>query len=867
MNTVRHGRTVNRIVWNTINEAWLLSAGQDGICHLWDTRCTGIQSHPNYNQIANLHNTLENLSISSATSNSMMMSTNSMVSFSTGIDAVRDIQFDPFNPLIFSSAAEDGCIYTWDIRKSNIPIQSTTAHVGLISTLAYHPTIPGIIATGGRDRLVKIWNIGNHCIHNNSVYDQFINQWNTKLSTKNNQSLSTNLKTNETSEHITTIQTMASVARLNWRLSSIHPWIPYETNENNPLSLSNINNNTKNSALQYHLATCAALLDNISYVWDIRYPNIPVAMFYGHRDVVTGLIWTDPEINDTIEPISVPDTPIRPWLITSSKDGAVCIHNPKYAERPHMTLRTTTLAVSSRGMAFSHHSIQRDAYWDNNNSSVVVPLSPQTNNSGPKSVVNKFYVKDESSQLPSVAHLLDPPVSVFTRLATEYRTEGAPIDVLCMHNANIALEVKAYDLCRMWKILHILYKPRPPVSQLRKQKQFAEIVQRHKLQFVSNKVTESETKPTEQDIANMSIDNGDAVTIDNNTPQETTNMDSTVEEKNITIEIDPITVDVYDSNPIPGYIIGLMESLTKVNPDAARYWNSSESLSFMENFPMLTNEGFESKTMNNQLDSGMVHKIDNKANEDSYSFTSFFKPGGIDSATLQEKDWETMRLRIVEDILRYYAEQGDVQTCVTVSRIIGPTIEERIGKRLLQQWLVQYIDQLHQLELWSPASIVMARASDEGVRRLNQLSTSVISACGTCTQDAVQSSIPDVMPRSNNDTSISTSLNTKIFYTDNEIYSINGRTIDTKVHHHDTLITTDEPIIATNIGVLQAVGATQCRSCASEISTCSICQEPVKGLYTWCEGCGHGGHVHHIHEWFKTSTLCPAGCMHVCLLN
>lgn len=44
-------------------------------------------------------------------------------------------------------------------------------------------------------------------------------------------------------------------------------------------------------------------------------------------------------------------------------------------------------------------------------------------------------------------------------------------------------------------------------------------------------------------------------------------------------------------------------------------------------------------------------------------------------------------------------------------------------------------------------------------------------------------------------------------------------------------------------------------------------QQPVKGLMIWCQGCGHGGHLLHMAEWFSDNTLCPAGCLHACNLG
>mmetsp|Transcript_11851 Transcript_11851/g.39005 ORF Transcript_11851/g.39005 Transcript_11851/m.39005 type:complete len:320 (+) Transcript_11851:152-1111(+) len=48
---------------------------------------------------------------------------------------------------------------------------------------------------------------------------------------------------------------------------------------------------------------------------------------------------------------------------------------------------------------------------------------------------------------------------------------------------------------------------------------------------------------------------------------------------------------------------------------------------------------------------------------------------------------------------------------------------------------------------------------------------------------------------------------------------------------------------------------------------CAVCELPVRGLHAWCQGCGHGGHVHHLRSWFEKNVECPAGCGHRCLVR
>eukprot|EP00026_Physarum_polycephalum_P003941 Phypoly_transcript_03958.p1 GENE.Phypoly_transcript_03958~~Phypoly_transcript_03958.p1 ORF type:complete len:766 (+),score=103.11 Phypoly_transcript_03958:320-2299(+) len=57
-----------------------------------------------------------------------------------------------------------------------------------------------------------------------------------------------------------------------------------------------------------------------------------------------------------------------------------------------------------------------------------------------------------------------------------------------------------------------------------------------------------------------------------------------------------------------------------------------------------------------------------------------------------------------------------------------------------------------------------------------------------------------------------------------------------------------------------------CEKCKKVTGICSLCQQPVKGMYTWCQGCGHGGHLAHLQDWFvvQGQKLCPGGCSHAC---
>jgi hypothetical protein len=62
-------------------------------------------------------------------------------------------------------------------------------------------------------------------------------------------------------------------------------------------------------------------------------------------------------------------------------------------------------------------------------------------------------------------------------------------------------------------------------------------------------------------------------------------------------------------------------------------------------------------------------------------------------------------------------------------------------------------------------------------------------------------------------------------------------------------------------------GGWQCHRCGKLPSWCSLCHRTVRGLFVWCQGCGHGGHLHHMQSWFISHPNCPAGCGHNCVAS
>lgn len=58
-----------------------------------------------------------------------------------------------------------------------------------------------------------------------------------------------------------------------------------------------------------------------------------------------------------------------------------------------------------------------------------------------------------------------------------------------------------------------------------------------------------------------------------------------------------------------------------------------------------------------------------------------------------------------------------------------------------------------------------------------------------------------------------------------------------------------------------------CTACRMAAFRCALCHTPVRGLSNFCLVCGHGGHMHHMRQWFEKQSFCPSGCGCPCLTH
>ncbi|KAI9245706.1 WD40-repeat-containing domain protein [Phascolomyces articulosus] len=163
--------------------------------------------------------------------------------------------------------------------------------------------------------------------------------------------------------------------------------------------------------------------------------------------------------------------------------------------------------------------------------------------------------------------------------------------------------------------------------------------------------------------------------------------------------------------------------------------------------------------------------------------------------------WSTWQHQgVVNDLMDYYTEEGDVQMCVTLYLVLRHHIQVNADR--LEDWFAAYIDLLHRFKLWTTATAVINACPIVRIRERNENATTINIACNNCFKLVM--------------------------------------------------------------GTPQ--GAWACDKCHRLLNPCSICHQTVRGLYVWCQGCNHGGHLEHMREWFNSENKCPTGCGHSCTL-
>ena len=847
-----HTRSVNRVAWHPSENNLLVSGSQDGTIKMWDRR-----------------------------------QAESILTLKPNSESVRDVQYCPTSQSRLAASFDNGTVQVWDVRKVKKREAKLSGHNGIVLAIDWHPKRPNILASGGRDRWIHVWDLASPAA---------------PLAGSRSRARHAPARS---------IQTIASVSRVSWR-----------------------------PGYKYQLASSASVLDNTVQVWSTLRPYAPLACVRGHNNVTTGVLWTNQHpgasrhsfeerrgvrskvaakgiltslsearifdhpsrssrsgsssaashkrFNTDVDAISrhaqyaatlgsafdgmavPPNQPRRhtsddiygpadgresyspwSWLITCSKDGSINLCDVNLAHRPLDRASGVGISLSVGDRIAAHHDdIQRSHH--------VLSESFSKQGSADRHLPSKgkcisIAQHEEGESLPIMLPTSSPfalypgaQSSRFARLASRYKIRpdsSAPSDIAacCMHNAKMAADVGAHTVAQVWRIARMIAVPfeltndeltdalldstddivdpyapidADPTSQMQSSTPLAHPRSRAPTVATPRFVD----KPA---IAELGDDFGDEKLLmsmvldrDDNYAITPPPFATPVSPSSAQASGDLITAGAKTARPgvwsdkssaghglWQGSSIHLLQELEHANPLTRDDFEMDASF---------TNEGIQelAVALQNGLNvqgkggrNGDVSADSSLRRSSSVIWTNFDAaelPGAAKSLFLDNGVFDKQGL--LQNVLVHHADTGDVQTCATICCVLTDIPEIKgISDALKRQWFTYYVELLQQMQLYDLAATVISACPDEGVRQINQLSTTIYSLCRSCKKS------------------------------------------------------------------LTKKGAV-CKTCKGAVSRCSVCEEPVRGMYVWCDVCGHGGHLHHIMSWFsEKGRVCPVrGCSHKC---
>lgn len=533
--------------------------------------------------------------------------------FESRLQPVRDVQFSPKTGDYFVAAFEDGSIQVWDIRKTSCYERKITAHQGPVLCIRWHLEDKTIFASGGRDRFIQMWDL------------------------------------NEPSKPIASIETVLSVAHIEWRPG--HP---------------------------HHIAS-SALMDSKIHVWNIKRPSIPYASFSGHHDVVTDIQWQSPNS-----------------IFSCGKDKILMEQTMEDAYRPYEHINTVGISWAPKGsMAVLNDKINRADQEDGSFSTNYTIGSPSNSDffaTSPKMLSHRrkkekgivyVFKTDGSPQFDGSNNYL-----VVMFLAEHYKFRNGTFSQLCEQNASTARFMKQYQIMQTWKLLKLFYENE---SVLNASKKFSSTSSLFQTDFLSPKssskkvgsVNISKTNKSEQENATKQVRQSDILS----SIMEDSSQRDENEEKHQSFN----SLDDFLPSDIVAPLSALPSNSTLPPPVPPPPPATDEEKVFVAP---------------NERD-GLTNYLNR------------FK---------QELRWDPTPHVI--KMLDFYADIGDVQSCVIMSLVLGDRVP--IKKEKLQTWIIAYIELLHQLQLWVPANELIKYCKLEEVKMKNKKATTLHTNCPSC---------------------------------------------------------------------------------------------------------------------------------------
>ncbi|XP_026739465.1 GATOR complex protein WDR24 [Trichoplusia ni] len=733
--------------------------------------------------------------------------------FSDHKRTVNKVSFHLTEPALLISGSQDGMMKCFDLRMKEVA-RTFISNTESIRDVQFSPHQNNTFAAVSENGNVQLWDVRRHerCLMQFTAHSGpvFACDWHPEMPWLATASRDKTIKVwdiygKPNLEH--TIYTIASVGHVKWRPQKKH-----------------------------QVASCALVLDCAVHVWDVRRPHVPLATFAEHRDVTTAIAWL-------AEPHS---------FLSTSRDCSLYRHRFSEAAHPVLWANPHGVCVSARG-EIAHAAPERPlpalpaapAHPDRHvpglgrKQPTAGSLSPTAQAAlerafpgGASSTLSRFTSGAGGGAGGGAAE------GALVECARLYRMRGAGAGALAEHNAGVARAAGRALVAHVWGVVRAHVRARaapgraPPAPPPDTPRPDPPPAPPYTHPYPSSAVEEEPLEEVE-DWAETQFHNSGVL----GKPTLSIYIPPTKQAKIIRTEV---------VSEAAGWVSAA--SAHYVDTEAAD-WTLPEEAFPLRSAPPPPPAPHHASPHHQRHDDKDLHASvrgggagpgagggggggggspgGSSSPGSGSSGSACTAPPNLDHAGythLQMDEGESgageggLAVRVggcaraqldvaplLAAALRLHAQLGDVQTAAVVMLVLQDYRSDLfpyIEESLQEHWLLGYIELLQRNKLWNVATEVVRCAWLNSVWVMSQQSTSVAVCCGRC-----------------------------------------GRR--TRPH-------------------------AACDSCQPQLrhlpDLCAVCHQVVRGLYAWCQGCSHGGHLQHMRAWMDKHQLCPAGCGHHCQL-
>lgn len=421
--------SVHDVEWHPTNKELICSAPTNGAICLWNCETKGkklthvLREHTRTVNKVSWHCEGHTFYTGSQDTHIKMWDTRDLDrSMATLVDKkndgeVRFVECHHSDPNRLVSSLDNGVVQIWDLRRLQPCLTLNSAHQGVILAARWHPEARDIIATGGRDGQIKIWDLASG--------------------------------SGSGMAPIACLNTPVGVGNLIWRPRT-------------------------SQILSVGIGSNFDML-----LWNLSSPGVPLASIEKHSDVCKGICFAgsnnvivscgmDGHLfrSDLLTDSSFPHRKLRMASVSWNVQGDVVTA----MERPKKKFGSGAGPLISPFKYTTHE--KRSSIAREKHSAISELSTPQI---GVKSLPDLAHVLIKLGQMhraaPRHITVMTPtmnslPVSspgvdevygtdVILYFAKNYRFQGDSIDALCVHNAQVARQINYLKIASIWDVLRI----------------------------------------------------------------------------------------------------------------------------------------------------------------------------------------------------------------------------------------------------------------------------------------------------------------------------------------------------------------------------------------------------------------------------